>query len=45
MVLSKLCKYLGDMRLHWKLVEVFRAAYPNLSCKVKVGEEYRDPFR
>ena len=41
---SKFWRCLEDMGLQGRLVGLLRAAYPGLSCEVKVGEEYSEPF-
>ena len=41
---NKLWRCLEDLGLQGRLVGFLRAAYTELKCVVKVGEEYTDPF-
>ena len=41
---SKLWRCLEDLGLQGRLVEFLKAAYADLRCEVKVGEEYSEPF-
>ena len=41
---NKLWRCLEDLGLQGRLVEFLRAAYADLRCEVKVGEEYSEPF-